>query len=166
MGTPANSPSFLPAEPKAGSRFATETAWRLAGSFDPEALEELALGEGASGLLEGAELGGTTGRIALAALPHAPDAEAVIGEVCGWLTVAEPEDAGLLLAAAHGVLARPPHGNERYDAVGVASCTVALGAASVRGDLDPQHRDLGVSALAMLRAAAPRPVEKGLSSAP
>lgn len=159
-------PSFRPAEPAADSGVLGSPAWRLAAGGDPAALVELAVTEGAAGLLEVARGGGTAGRVALAALAHAPDAEAVVGVVCDWSRTADAADAALVLGAVHQVLARPPTGNERFDPDGVASCAVALLAVASRTDLDPVARDLGASALAMLHAGAPRRPEKGLSSRP
>ncbi len=141
-------------------------SWRRAMAGDPGALVELAVAEGAFGLLEVAREGGTAGKTALAALPNAADAEAVVGTVCEWSRTAEPADAALILGAVHPVLARPPAGNERLDPDGVVGCAAALRAAAARPDLDPGARDLAVSALAMLRAGAPRRPEKGLSSSP
>ncbi|MBX3181619.1 MAG: hypothetical protein KIT72_12880 [Polyangiaceae bacterium] len=64
----------------AGPPRASEADWQLAAAGDPLDLARLARTEGALRLV--AELTGARAETALAALPHAPDAELAVGALC------------------------------------------------------------------------------------
>lgn len=150
-------PSSAPAPP--GSRFASDLRWRRAAHGEPTDLEVLARSEGAVGLLEGVEVGGATARVALAALPFAPDGEVVVGRLCGRLGTTPSGQAAPLLAAIHGIVAHPPAQREALDPPGYAACRGDLARFLERVDAAPAERDLAASAARLI-------AEHGLGSDP
>lgn len=166
-------PVGRPAAPRFGGSalggdhpLAAELSWRRASAGDPAALEELALREGATGLVAVARGGGGAGGLALAALPHAPDAEAVVAELCGWLRGVEGGDLERLVASVHEILAAPPSDGERLDPPGVDRCVAELIAVTARVGVPATVRDRAVSAVVMAQAKDPRLGTNGLSSVP
>jgi hypothetical protein len=151
-------PSARPARPKivapdlsgeafrSDTRFARDPRWVRAAQGAPIDLELLAKSEGASGLMEAAELGGKAARIALAALPYAPDAQVGVGRVCDWLAGVESRGAKPFLEAIHGVAAHPPTPTEPRDPTWKGRCDTALADFLARGDIPPATYDLADSA--------------------
>lgn len=113
----------------------------------------LANREGAAGLLEGLDVGRTVGLTALAALPHAPDAELALGRLCELLggDATAPEDPHLaVLRSLHGIVARPPEPREALATSGYAGCLPVLERLAKAPNLDPERHDLASSALGLL----------------
>jgi hypothetical protein len=109
-------------------------------------LARLAEREGAAGLLEGLELGGTLALTALAALPHADDGELALRRMCELLPAVPAAELEPLLRAVHGVVARPPRQAEKLDPEGYVACGAALDRLVQAGGLSPAMRDLALSA--------------------
>lgn len=112
----------------------------------------LANREGAAGLLEGLDVGRTVGLTALAALPHAPDAELALGRLCELLggDATAPEDPHpAVLRSLHGIVARPPEPREALATSGYAGCLPVVERLT-KAPLDPERHDLASSALGLL----------------
>jgi hypothetical protein len=133
-------------EAPGGSPRRGDPRWRRALAGDPLDVEALALAEGATGLLEGVEDGGELMRLALDALPLAPDAELALGRL-GELALLE--DAALSEAAVvtiHHIAAAPPSRGEPLDPDGVAAAARAVMALAARAGLPRERRARAVSA--------------------
>jgi hypothetical protein len=144
-------PSLAPGYPSDPAPMAADPLWKQAAAGDPLDLQRLANREGALGLLEGLEAGGTLARTALAALPYAPDGELGLARLCELLPHLETaEHLALVLSAAHGIISRPPRQAERLELQGYRACAPVLEALQTRSDIPAGSRDLAASARAML----------------
>jgi hypothetical protein len=125
--------------------------WKQASAGDSLDLQRLANREGAAGLLEGLEAGGTLSRTALAALPYAQDGELALHRSCELLRyLSEPADLELVLRAVHALVSRPPPQAERLDLTGYRECVAPLEALRARPTLPAPARDLAASARSLL----------------
>lgn len=97
--------------------------------------------------------GGARGRVALSALPYAPDAELVLAELCALAQTVATPDVGPVLGAVHGIATRPVP-PERYAADAKAKCLPALAELATRPALSPSERDLASSARRLLSGHA------------
>jgi hypothetical protein len=142
-------PSFF-AQPAKESERAKDDLWRRALERDPIDLARLADREGAGGLLEGVEEGGTVGLAALAALPFADDADVAfqrLGEIARQL---DPAAAPPVLEAIVDMASRPRRQTEPLDAPGLRSCGEALLALAEQKSLPKNVRAPAISALRLL----------------
>lgn len=154
-GEPVHVPDLAPGPPRGPSERAREPLWISAQSGEPLDLRRLANREGAVGLLEGFEEGGTVALTALTALPFAPDAELALARLCEVLPhVAEPARMALL-RAVHGIVGQPPEPREQLAPEGRESCAPVLGALQADSQLEASARDWASSALRSLGEHAP-----------
>src|SRR5690606_9521170 len=107
--------------------------------------------EGASGLLEGVALGHSVGLTALAALPHAADAELALPRLCALLLESRPTPALSLLRSVHAISARPPTQREPVAPGAHEKCLPAVQRLAERPGLDATRHDLASSTLELLR---------------
>ena len=141
-------PERPPARPAPTATAPAESAPRfeLAGvpaEADPIELRRTADREGALGLMARVRQGDAT---ALAALPHAEDAELVLGELCALAMRAKGATLGAVLGAVHGVATRLPPDRERLAPETFARCMQRLWAIEADGSVSPHERDLAASA--------------------
>jgi hypothetical protein len=141
-----NVPRLAPGPPSRPSPLSSDPLWTEAAAGDTLDLARLANREGAAGLIEGLELGGTPALTALGALPEAEDAELALRRLCELLPAVPPGELEPLLRAVHGVVARPPRQAEKLDPGGYAECGRALDRLVQSGALSPALRDLALSA--------------------
>lgn len=135
-------------------RFVEHPVWVAAAKGDPMDLARLANLEGTVGLLEGVAAGGKIQSTSLAALPHAPDAEAALSVLCGRLDSDTP--VGPTLRAIHEIVSRPPADGETLEAW-TKGCRAALVRLSKSSELSPSELDLAASALRMISEHEPAP---------
>jgi hypothetical protein len=140
-GVIAPPPRFEPGGPTRATSLEADPLWQRAARRDVIDLTQLADREGAAGLLAGVELGGSIGLTALAALPHAEDAEIALGPLCTLAQQMPPERAGPVLSAVEGILRRPVRPTERLDAEGLLACRVGLPRLETSAKLAPVDRD-------------------------
>ncbi len=150
-------PSLEPGPPDRATNLSSDPLWTLAAAGAPIDLERLANREGASGLLDGFDAGGTLALTALAALPDADDAPLALGRLCVVLAHGKPSTLGPVLVAVQAIAASVPGPTERIDPEGAASCRPVLDGLAKTDALPPHQRDLAASARAMLdeRLSAP-----------
>ncbi len=139
-------PQLRPGPPSRPSPLSTDPLWTEAAARDSVDLARLADREGAAGLLEGLELGGTLALTALGALPEAEDGELALRRLCELLPAVPQGELEPLLSAVHGVVSRPPRQAEKLDPGGYAACGGALDGLVQSGALSPSLRDLALSA--------------------
>ncbi len=132
------------------NRFSEDPLWKRAAGGQELDLFRLAQKEGAYGLLEGVDAGRDVALTALAALPHAPDAELALGRLCDLLKQLPSPPNHALLESIRDVAARPPTQREVVDSTGYARCLVVTRALDERTDLDPAQHDLVSSAVQLL----------------
>jgi hypothetical protein len=140
-GVIAPPPRFEPGGSTRATALEADPLWQRAARGDVIDLTHLADREGAAGLLAGAELGGSIGLTALAALPHAEDAEIALGPLCGLAERMPPGQAGPVLSAVEGILRRPVRPTERLDAEGLLACRAGLPRLETSAKLAPVDRD-------------------------
>jgi hypothetical protein len=160
MGVPAGAhsgpaatvsvPDFTPGPPAQPTKLADDPVWKEASEADPMNLARLAEREGAAGLLQGVEVGGTLGRTALAALPFADDGELALGRLCQILRHTVPGVSKPVLQAVHALVSRPPEPAELLDPEGYVLCAAVLKELGKRQGVPPATRDLIASARSML----------------
>jgi len=139
-------PRLRPGPPSRPSPLSSDPLWAEAAAGDTLDLGRLADREGAGGLLEGLELGGTLALTALQALPHAEDGEVALRRLCELVAAVPSDELEPVLRAVHGVVARPPRQAEKLDPGGYAACGGALDRLVQSGALSPSLRDLALSA--------------------
>jgi hypothetical protein len=143
-------PDLAPGPPASPSPLVDDALWKEAQGGDIIDLERLATREGAAGLLQGVEVGGSVGLTGLLALPHADDAELALSRLCEILAHVVPTKAASVLRAVHGIIARPPPQAERLDLDGYRSCAPVLEEVSRNAAISPAERDLASSAYSLL----------------
>ena len=143
-------PNFAPGPPAQPTELADDRVWKEASTADPLDLARLAEREGAAGLLEGVEAGGTLGRTALAALPFADDGELALRRLCQILRHTVPTVPEPVLRAVHAIVSRPPRPAELLDPEGYVVCAAVLKQLDNRQGVPPTMRDLIASARSML----------------
>lgn len=143
-------PDLRPGPPKKPSPLTGDALWREAAGGAPIDLQRLAVREGAAGLMQGVEAGGTLALTALRALPDAADAELALPRLCRILGDASPRQVAPVLEAVQAVVAQPPRPVEALDPEGMRSCAPVLEKLEKNADLTPHERDLAASARSML----------------
>ena len=133
-------------EAPGGSPRRGDPRWRRALAGDPLDVAALAEAEGATGLLEGVEDGGDLMRVALEALPLAPDAELALGRLGELASLDDASIAEPALAALHLIAGAPPSRGEPLDPDGVAAAARAVMAIAARDGLPRERRARAVSA--------------------
>jgi len=140
---------LTPGEPPAPNRFAGDAQWQRARGGEEIDLMRLAHREGAAGLIEGFAVGRSVGLTALAALPHADDAELALSRLCEEL--AHDRAPSLpVLRALQGIVARPPEPREALAASGYAECVPVVDRLAKLPSLDPERHDLVSSTAGLL----------------
>lgn len=129
----------------------TTESWKRAAQGDVIDQRRLADEQGAIALLDIVRAGGDAARVALSALPFAPDAELALDELCRFLPRARHDQQPLWLASIAAILRAPPAPRERLDAKGLARCDEALVQVARDSELQPGDRDLAASARQSLR---------------
>lgn len=137
------------------NRFQGDMLWQRAAGAEASEIDlvRLANREGAAGLLEGLNVGRTLGLTALAALPHAADAELALDRLCELLKgEGDPSTAPnvALLRSLHGIVARPPAPREALASRGYAGCLPVVERLAKSPNLDPERHDLASSAAGLL----------------
>jgi hypothetical protein len=115
-------------------------------SGDPIELARLAGAVGATGLLEGVEDGGGVAETALAALPHADDADLAMGRLGELALAAQPSELGPLLEAMLAIAGRPHEPREILDPEGMRAAARALLTLAAQKSLPRNERALAISA--------------------
>lgn len=147
---------LTPGEPPAPNRFKGDLLWQRAAGGAEIDLMRLARREGAAGLLEGLAVGRSVGLTALAALPHADDAELALSRLCEQLahagTNAGKEQAPSLpvLRSLQGIVARPPEPREALATSGYVECVPVVDRLAKLPSLDPERHDLVSSTVGLL----------------
>ncbi len=118
-------------------------------------LERLAQEEGATGLLQGLEDGGAIGRVALEAMPFAPDGEIALSRLAELIPQVEPSSLGLILDAIEGVVQHLRLQDDRENPEGITHAFSALVAAAKQGDLSTELRARAVSIAREIADRAP-----------
>jgi hypothetical protein len=134
------------------ARYGGDATWSRAAAHDDFALARLAHRESAESLLAAVNEGGSLGRVALAALPYAPDRHAARGGLCALLPRADAAGRSLLLEALLDVVIGAPMTDDSLDPAADALCARELDAAA---RLEPQaaiDRDRAHAVRAQLRA--------------
>ena len=124
--------------------------WKRAERGDPMDLTRLAHRYGSGELLRASKRGGVTGRIALAALPYAEDADGALLALCLWLRGSQGENRRALLQVIHEVLQRAPSTEEADPPRRDRLCSLVL--TDMARDPDPSMTDLAASATTLLQA--------------
>jgi len=150
-------PRLLPGPPSRPSPLSSDRLWTEAAGGDSVDLARLADREGAAGLLEGLELGGTPALTALGALPEAEDGELALRRLCELLPAVPEGELEPLLRAVHGVVARPPRQAEKLDPGAYTACGGVLDRLVQSGALSPSLRDLALSARQLVAEHGVRP---------
>lgn len=143
-------PDLRPGPPARPTPLAKDKLWQQAAGGAAIDLHRLAEREGAAGLMQGVEAGGTLALTALQALPAAGDAELAMRRLCRILRDGPPRRIGPVLGAVQAVIAEPPRPVEALDPEGMRSCAPVLEMLEKNADLPPHERDLAASARAML----------------
>lgn len=143
-------PSLVAGPPDHATPLSSDSLWSRAAARAPIDLDRLANREGASGLLDGFDAGGTLALTALAALPDADDAPLSLRRLCTVLAHAEPSSLAPVLVAVQAIASAVPGPTEQVDPEGEASCRPVLAALEKTAALSPHERDLAASARAML----------------
>lgn len=143
-------PDLSPGPPRHASPLARDPLWRRAEAGDDIDLARLAQREGARGLLQGVQAGGTLALTALRALPRANDAQLALRRLCEILRSSDPEKLEPVVRAVQAIISKPPRGVEQLDPEGMRSCDRPLAELSANPKLPPEERDLATSARAML----------------
>ncbi len=144
-------PDLRPGPPHQPTPLAKDKLWKQAAGGAAIDLQRLAEREGAAGLMQGVEAGGTLALTALRALPGAHDAELALPRLCRILRDGAPRQIAPVLGAIQAVIAEPPRPVEALDPEGMRSCAPVLERLEKNADLTPHERDLAASARAMLR---------------
>jgi hypothetical protein len=147
-------PPSLNAKTEKPSERAKDDLWRRAGDGDPIDLARLADREGAGGLLEGLEEGGTVGRTALEALPFADDADAAYQRLGEILRQIDPGESGPIVRTITGIALRPRRQTEPLDPPGLRSCALALLDLAQKTSLPKTVRAPAISAVRLLSERA------------
>lgn len=143
-------PDLHPGPPAQPSPLGGDKLWQQAAGGAAIDLHRLAEREGAAGLMQGVEAGGTLALTALRALPAARDAELALPRLCRILRDGPPAQMGPVLGAVQAVIAEPPRPVEALDPDGMRSCGPVLEKLEKSPELTPHERDLAASARAML----------------
>jgi len=106
----------------------------------------LASAEGAAGLLEAIEDGGSTSATALLALPYAEDAEAALGRLGALAQGATPAQRGPVLAAILAIAGQPRRSREPLDPEGARACGEVVISLAARVDAPREERAIAISA--------------------
>jgi hypothetical protein len=133
-------------------RYGDDALWRRAAAGDDFDHARLAGHAGAEELAAAVGEGGSLARVALKALPYAPDRHAARGALCGLLPRADAAGRALLLEALFRCVVGAPSAPESEDPAADAVCDGALEAL---GRLEPQaplDRDRALSLRARLHA--------------
>jgi hypothetical protein len=133
-------------------RYASDATWTRAAGRDDFALARLAGREGAQSLLAAAGEGGSLGRVALAALPYAPDRYAVRGGLCALLPRADAASRALLLEALFDAVIGAPVTDDSLDPGADALCARELDAAARLEPQAPIDRDRALAVRGRLRS--------------
>jgi len=134
------------------ARYASDTTWSRAAARDDFALARLASREGAESLLAAVGEGGSLGRVALAALPYAPDRHAARGGLCGLLPRADAASRSWLLEALLDVVIAAPVTDDSLDPGADALCARELDAAARLEPQAPIDRDRALAVRGRLRS--------------
>lgn len=149
-GSAAPVPDLRPGPPSEPSPLTADRLWRQAAGGAAIDLQRLATREGAAGLMQGVDAGGTLALTALRALPDAQDAELALPRLCRILGDAGAGQVGPVLDAVQAVIAQPPRPVEALDPEGMRSCAPVLEKLEKDAELTPHERDLAASARSML----------------
>lgn len=133
-------------------RYGSQATWSRAAGRDDFALARLAGREGAESLLAAAAEGGSLGRVALAALPYAPDRYAARGGLCALLPRADAASRALLLEALFDVVIGAPVTDDSVDPNADALCARELDAAAQLEPQAPIDRDRALAVRGRLRS--------------
>lgn len=144
-----------PGEAAAPTRFRNDALWQRARGSAEIDLMRLANREGAMGLLEGLNVGRSVGLTALAALPHADDAELALDRLCELLareseSTSEKPVSLPVLRSVHGIVARPPRQREALARNGYAGCVPVVTRLARLPKLDAERHDLASSTAGLL----------------
>lgn len=123
------------------ARYAAEPRWVRARAGDDFALARLASHESAESLVAAVAEGGSLGRVALQAVPYAPDRYATRGPLCALLPRADAAGRGLLLAALFDAVIGAPPSEDAVDPAADALCARELEAAAQLEPQAPVDRD-------------------------
>ncbi len=143
-------PDLHPGPPREHSPLTADPLWQQAAGGAAIDLQRLAVREGAGGLMEGVEAGGTLALTALRALPDSDDAELALPRLCQILGDSAPTQIAPVLDAVQALIAEPPRPVEALDPEGMRSCGPVLEKLEREADLTPHERDLAASARSML----------------
>jgi hypothetical protein len=143
-------PPKLNSEAEKESERTKDDMWRRARDGDPIDLARLADREGAGGLLEGLEEGGSIGRTALEALPFADDSEAALQRLGQILRQIDPGESGPIVRTITGIALRPRRQTEPIDPPGLRACALALLDVAQKTSLAKSVRAPAISALRLL----------------
>jgi hypothetical protein len=141
-------PHFGPSS--AESARTKDDLWHRASDGDASDLGRLADREGAAGLLEGLEEGGTIGQTALLALPFADDAEASYARLGEILSHIDSGESAPFIAAIGEIARRPSRQREVVDPPGLRACAQTLLVFAQRTALSRELRAPAISALRLL----------------
>ena len=133
-------------------RYASDPTWSRAAARDDFALARLAGREGAEALLAAVGEGGSLARVALAALPFAPDRHAARGGLCALLPRVDAASRSLLLAALFDVVIGAPMTDDSVDPGADAICARELDAAARLEPQPPIDRDRALAVRGRLRS--------------
>lgn len=134
------------------ARYGSDATWSRAAARDDFALARLAGSEGAESLLAAVREGGSLGRVALAALPYAPDRYAARAGLCALLPRADAAGRSLLLEALFDVVVGAPVTDDSIDPGADALCARELDAAARIEAQAPIDRDRASAVRGRLRA--------------
>jgi hypothetical protein len=123
------------------SSYAEDALWRRAASGDDFEQARLAQRDGASGLCDVLELGGSLGSTALAALRYAPDRRETLGRLCEFAANASPASRARLIDAMYEAAMNGPRGEPASDPAQRAACLTKLQQLSERQGQSPEERD-------------------------
>ena len=141
---------LTPGEPEKGGHFGSDRLWRRARAGEPHDLAALARREGALGLLEGLEVGRSVALTALAALPHAEDAELALERLCELLEERDGDPREPILLCVHAIVAEPPPQAEELDNSGYIGCLSVMRKLARPGVLEGTHHDLAESSVELI----------------
>ena len=110
-------------------------------------LASLADREGASGLLEAVEIGGSVGLTALAALPWADDAHIAFHRLAQLVLMTKGDAQLSVLRSIHGIAAKPLRYGEPIDEGGASRCAQVLLRIARDVRVQATHRAVAISAL-------------------
>lgn len=123
------------------SPYAEDALWRRAASGDDFEQARLAQGEGATGLCDALELGGSLGSTALAALRYAPDRRETLGRLCEFAANATPASRARLIDVMYEAAMDGPRSEPSSDPAQRAACVTKLQQLSERQGQSPAERD-------------------------